>query len=391
MARIEACDGEVGRRREALADALREARVDAAVVATEPNFTYLSGYATPSWAMRARPLMLVVTAAGDGTAVISDAEAERLREIVPGIAVAPFSEPVAVPIGGEPVLDFVAAAVHRLVDVLTHGRPARVAIERAAPFGPGLTEAAVNALSARLGVELVDIAPLLWPLRRQKSNAELNCLRAAASILDNAYLRFGARVGPGMTERELYAELATAAAGEGADRLGYGVIVGGAMRPLLGPPGDRAWDAGDVLMVDAGVVRDGYWADYSRHFAAVEPPAATRVAYARIVDALAAGRAACLPGASAADVAAAITGELPRHRDGAFGRVGHGVGLDLTEPPSLHRGERVELLPGMTLCLEPVAAFDGVGRLVGEEMVAVTEQGCELLSPPFPAELEVIA
>lgn len=374
-------------RRLAFGRRLDLAGVDAAIIATEPSFAYLTGYATPSWAMRSRPIAFVAFRDGGGTAVLSAAEAPSVAASALGIAAEGYADPAPDGNGGPP--DFGRALADRLVAVLGPRRPTRIAVELGSAFPPGLAPATLDVVRVGLGVELVDCGPLLWPLRLTKTDAEIGLMRAAADALAGVYASFAAEARTGMTERELHELLEYAAVRHVGAQLRYATVVAGAQRPLLGPPGARAWQPEDVLLVDVGIVRDGYWTDFSRHFAASEQPAAVRAAYARIVTALGAGRDACRPGARAGDVAAAMGGELPPAHD-AFGRLGHGVGLELTEPPSLHAADRTELRPGMTLCLEPIAWFDGVGHLVGEEVVVVTESGCELLSPPFPVEMELI-
>lgn len=96
------------------------------------------------------------------------------------------------------------------------------------------------------------------------------------------------------------------------------------------------------------------------------------------------------PRVAVADVAAAVADELPADGARAFGRLGHGVGLEIAEPPSLHPADPTVLEPGMTLCVEPTSGFGDAGNLVGEEMVVVTEDGGELLSPAFPDTIEVL-
>lgn len=63
-----------------------------------------------------------------------------------------------------------------------------------------------------------------------------------------------------------------------------------------------------------------------------------------------------------------------------FGRIGHGIGVDQCEPPSIHTRNRLLMKPGMALCIEPNFYLPGVGSFIGEEQVIVTERGYELIS-----------
>lgn len=382
---------DAGRRRAAFQEALEPAGARCAVVTSPSNFAYLTGYQTPSWANVARPIALVVPADGTPCAVISEGEADRIAAWDPGLEVRGYTEPsgsLDEPTGpgyAAAAVDLIAAA-HPQAEGSTGGS---VAIELSGPSLPGLPPAAVDALAERLSAALVDLDALIWPLRMLKTPFELQALRESAAALGRAFERFAGRIAPGMSERRLAAEFAVAAAEEEGCELSYVVVVAGAVRPALGPPTDRVWQPQELLTVDAGMVSGGYWADFCRHYAAVGSSPAQEDAYAGLVGALRAGRGSIAAGGTVAELADSVAGAL-RMGTGGFGRLGHGIGLDIAEPPSLHSADPNALRDGMALCVEPSARVEGVGHLVAEEMVAVGGDGAELLSPPFPDELEVI-
>jgi Xaa-Pro aminopeptidase len=378
---VSAGDADVGRRRDALATALAEQDLDAALVASRGNFTYLSGYVSPTWPNVARPMALLVTADGHCAALVGEGEAQAVAALAPGAEPVVYREPRS---HGSAAPNFADALVDALAGHLGDRPLRRLAIELEPPSPPGLVPAALERLRERLGADLQDVGRLLWPLRERKSAYEIGRMRAAAQALGRAYDAFAAEARPGMSEREL-ARAMTAAAAREADQVGYLVVVAGAGNAPLAPPTERVWERGELLLVDTGVLVDGYWADLSRHFAAGEPTAAQESAYARVVEAQRRGRAAVREGVSPAAVAVEMAAVLPPGT--GFGRFGHGIGVEITEPPSLHASEEEPLPAGATLCVEPSAAFDDAGFLVGEEMVAVTEGGAELLSPPFPERL----
>jgi Xaa-Pro aminopeptidase len=213
-------------------------------------------------------------------------------------------------------------------------------------------------------------------------------LRAVAQVLGEAYTRFERVAAPGSTERQLHRVFTAAAAESGADRVGYTSVVADIERGALAGPSDRRWEKGHLLMIDAGIVLDGYWADFSRIYASESITYDEARAYRGLVESLQRGRAIVRPNISAATVVRALS-EAGERRP-VFGRAGHGIGLDLTEPPSLHPDEPKELEWGMTLCLEPNRLVPGIGYVAAEEEVVVTETGAEPLSPPFPSELKVL-
>ena len=377
----------MGARRAATLRALDEARADAIVLGAEANVAYLSGYLTPSWANRSRPMALILDRRGRCAIAVSSAEAERVAEDAVHAEPLPYLHPSVVRDEGPVATDFGPAVVENICAWL--GPVRRVATELRSPGGPGLAPGLLDDLTRGLGAELIDAGPVLWPLRLLKSRAEIDCLTRAANALEHVFAMLSSRVEVGMTEREIYAALLTAAADAGADRVGYAVVVAGVREAVLGGPRDRRWEEGELLLVDVGLVVAGYWADFCRHISAGRATVAQHDAYRGITRALEAGRLSARPGATAGEVAAAVAGALPISR-GAFGRLGHGIGLEIAEPPSVHLADETELQAGMVLCIEPSCAIPGVGTLVGEEIVAITNGDARLVSPAFPEQLQEV-
>jgi len=152
----------------------------------------------------------------------------------------------------------------------------------------------------------------------------------------------------------------------------------------MSPAGGGPLGLGGVLMFDAGVVWGGAFCDFDRNFSVGPPAASARAADARLIEATEAGFAAARPGATAAELFRAMDAVLG---GGSEGRLGHGLGMQLTEPPSLLPHDDTVLEAGMILTLEP-GIETGPGRLmVHEENIVVTETGAEWLSPRAGAAL----
>ncbi|HKG37536.1 MAG TPA: Xaa-Pro peptidase family protein [Conexibacter sp.] len=369
---------------------LVEERFDAAVLASEANFTYVTGYTTPSWAMTARPLTVVVEP-DRCTAVVGSLDAEPLAAACPWLEIVPYTDPSIRRLDGLCLADFAASAVELIAGVLDGRGVRRLGIEASAPSASGLPHASLLALAAALGVELHDVAPVLWRLRQIKTPYELDRLAHVGQQLGRLYELFAERARPGMSERELHGLVRSAAGEVDVDRIGYSIAIAG---DSIGEgfPGERRWERGELLLLDTSLVADGYASDFCRHYAAGDADDAQVEGYARLVRAVQAGRTACRPGATMGDLVAAMVEHLPA-QDGAspldIGRIGHGIGLDLTEPPSVAPADDTTLQPGMALTVEPSGTYP-CGHLEAEEMVAITDDGHRLLSPPYPAELPVL-
>jgi Xaa-Pro aminopeptidase len=145
-------------------------------------------------------------------------------------------------------------------------------------------------------------------------------------------------------------------------------------------------------MLDTGSVFDGYFCDFDRNFAFGRPPDAALRAYDVLYRATEAGLRAARPGATAADVFNSMWRELGAGdpSGNAVGRLGHGLGMQLTEWPSLTWFDQTVLQPGMALTLEPGLSIAPGQMMVHEENIIIREQGAVLLTQRAPAELPVI-
>jgi len=180
---------------------------------------------------------------------------------------------------------------------------------------------------------------------------------------------------------------------EGADWVSY--IAGGAGQggygDVISPADERPLQAGDVLMLDTGAVREGYFCDFDRNFAIGRVADDVRRAHSSLHAATEAALATLRPGMLARDLHRILSEALAR--EGAVaggGRLGHGLGLTLTEWPSLTPLDTTELREGMVLTLEPGVEIAPGRILVHEENIVLRADGPELLSRRAAAELPEI-
>jgi len=150
-----------------------------------------------------------------------------------------------------------------------------------------------------------------------------------------------------------------------------------------------------VLILDVGVTFDGYYCDFDRNFSVGPPAPAVARAHDVVWRATEAGIAAARPGATCADLFAAMDAVLAPHADpsagGEVGRLGHGLGMVLTEFPSITPWDRTVLEPGMVLTIEPGLATEPGRMMVHEENVVITGDGARVLTRRAPREIPVLA
>jgi Xaa-Pro aminopeptidase len=165
---------------------------------------------------------------------------------------------------------------------------------------------------------------------------------------------------------------------------GYGDIIMG--------PGDRKLADGDILIIDTGSVFDGYYCDFDRNFAFGHASDKAKRVYDTLYRSTDAGLAAARPGATTTDVWQAMWSVLAAGgaTSNDVGRMGHGLGAQLTEWPSLTANDHNPLEPGMVITLEPGMDFDGDKLMVHEENIVITESGADLLSKRAAAEMPVV-
>ena len=199
---------------------------------------------------------------------------------------------------------------------------------------------------------------------------------------------------PGRTEAEVGADIAAAIVEEGHASAAF-VIVGS------GPNGasphhelsDRVIESGDVVVVDiGGPLPTGYFSDSTRTYAVgAEPPPRVREAYAALQDAQERAVAAVRPGVRAEDVDAVARVRLTESGLGErfLHRTGHGIGLDVHEDPYIVGGNALPLEPGMAFSVEPGVYLDGAWGARIEDIVVVTDDGCERLNTR-PRDLVVL-
>lgn len=237
--------------------------------------------------------------------------------------------------------------------------------------------------------EFVDAAPILWELRIVKSDAEIQRLREVATATDAAIAAAYDALAGGPTERELKIVMAGALVARGMD-FGWCSVAYGPKGTTLIEATDRSPEAGEIVRIDLVGINRGYYSDMSRVNAfARSPNAAAQRAHEAILKTNLALQQETGPGVRSADLA-----RLGHETLAQFGypmlapQVGHGIGRDVHEPPYLAEWDTTMLRPGMVIDLEPAMRVAGVGSVNIEDMVLVTESGCEPLTR-YPRELAV--
>jgi Xaa-Pro aminopeptidase len=197
----------------------------------------------------------------------------------------------------------------------------------------------------------------------------------------------------GMTERDLAAEIEYRMRRLGAEKPSFETIVAGGRRSALphAQPTAAPLRTGQLVVIDMGAFVDGYASDMTRMLFLGTPGARVKRVYAAVLEAQLAGIDAVRAGVPACKVDAAARRVLRAHGfERAFVHsTGHGLGLEIHEPPRLGKRDKTILQPGMAVTVEPGVYLENFGGIRIEDTVEVTATGCRVLTPT-PKELRVI-
>jgi Xaa-Pro dipeptidase len=358
---------------------------DALLCTAPANIRYFTGFDTRFWESPTRPWFVIVPLAGEPIAVIPEVGAPVMAATwVKDIRTWPAPRPDD---DGTTLLTAALAGLPR--------RFGRIGAELGREMSLRMPVAQFLELRTRVPLELADGSPCLWEIRMVKTDAEIDRIRRICRIAGDAYAALPRLIGIGDTVRDACRRLSTELLQRGADAIPFiaGVAGAGGVPQIIGAPNDRRLVEGDLLFIDTGATFDGYFCDFDRIYAvgALRSTAAQQ-AHEVIWDATEAGIRAAGPGVTAEDVwqsmAAVLSTAGPAGNN--VGRLGHGLGLQLTEPPSNMRGDRTVLRDGMVLTIEPGIEYEAGRMIVHEEDVVITADGCDVLTPRAPRELWAI-
>ncbi|EFL89957.1 Xaa-Pro peptidase family protein [Ahrensia sp. R2A130] len=347
--------------------------LDALLLTTPADIGYVTGFLTRFYESPTRPWFVIVPRQGDVVAVIPAIGEPLMRRCgVTDIRTWPAPRPAD---------DGVSLLGETLREIA--GPSGTIAIPSHLETHLRMPMADFEKLRADSGLTFGPDHGVMAAARAIKSDAEVAKIEHVCGIAGRAFDRVGeiARVGVGLDD--VFRRFQMLCLEEGAEAVEY--LAGGAgpfgYSDVISPATDTPLASGDVLMLDTGCVVDGYFCDYDRNFAIGQPDPLMRDAHARLLEATQAGFEAAKPGATAADLFhamdAIVTGGA---NDPASGRLGHGLGMQLTEGCSLLPHDRTELRPGMVLTLEPgIATRDG-NMLVHEENIVITDTGARPLT-----------
>ncbi len=352
---------------------------------TEPEVRYFTGFQTLFWQSPTRPWFVFVPALGKPVAVIPAIGAQLMHQT--------WIDDIRTWSAPTPSNDGISLLVDLLLPLSTSR--ARLGIlkghETSLRMPLGDWEKLVESLP---GLQMVDATNLVQGLRMIKSPAEIEKLSYICSVGSEAFAQAPEFIAVGMPLEEVFREFRRTAIALGADDAPY--VVGGADQggysDVISPPSRRPLKVGDVLMMDTGCTWDGYYCDFDRNWAIQRADDQAKRAYDVLWRATQAGIDAARPGNTSRDLYLAMSTVLSEMdgSGGDIGRLGHGLGMQLTEQPSHAAFDETVLKENMVLTIEPSLSYGNGLMMVHEENIVVGPITSRLLSTRAATELPII-
>lgn len=357
---------------------------DALLLTAPPNVRYFTGFDSQFWESPTRPWFVIVPREGAPIAVIPEIGAPEMA-----LTWIKDIRTWAAPNPKDDGLSLLKSTIESLPR--KHGK---VGAEMGREMALRMPVAEFLQLRDSLALSLENGSPCIWEIRMVKTAAEIAHIHYICQIASDAYEALPSQISIGESEREIVRKLRIDIARRGADSTPFMPAIsgpGGVAQIVCGPH-DRPIGKGDILFIDTGSTFDGYFCDFDRNYAVGQVSDEAKRVHEALWLATEAGIAAAVPGARTDDVWRAMAAII--EAGGAIGnnvgRLGHGLGMQLTEPPSHRLGDGTLIVENMVLTIEPGMEYAPGKMIVHEENIAVTKDGPRLLTKRAPRELPVI-
>ena len=359
----------IQRRLERVRGSVRERGLDALLVTNPENRRYLSGFTGHDSGADSAGALYVTQS--DVVLITDGRYVEIAEHECPGLRIAQRQG------------DFASAAAAVVVE-----SGARTIGFEAAHVTVALRDdlaAALQSTGKGERIELMPVRSFVEPLRVVKDAAEIRLIERAVAITDETFEHLCAYLRPGLTEREVAAEIERFMRSRGADGLAFESIVASGPNSSLphATPGSRVLGEGEPVTIDMGSRFDGYCSDMTRTVCLGAPSAEMQSIYDAVVRALEVCEAGIVPGMTGQQADALARDSLAEAGFGEYftHSTGHGVGLEIHEAPRLSRFATDETLaPGMIITIEPGVYIPGKGGVRVEDIAVVTETGIRILN-----------
>ena len=362
---------------------LENENIDAIVITSPANFRYFSGLDSNFWESPTRPWFLIISKNGKIKALVpsiglSAIESTFIKDIEVWQSPNPKDE-------GTSLLKKIIKTFPKNSNIgfeLGMETYLRMSIKEFLKIKKDLQE-----------YNFIDSTNIVWSLRKIKSDLEIKNIEKICSITSKVFNNLINKISLGMSEREIATIFKKDLINNGVDYIMYLSCASGinGYNQIICNPSEKKIGDGDILIIDTGSTLNGYYCDFDRNFGFGNINQKSLDAYNKLWDATEKTLEIIKPGISCKEVYESLSKNLfSSNVKSNVGRMGHGFGLQLTEPPSIMIDDNTILEKNMILALEPSIEIENDLILVHEENILITHNGNRLLSSRTPKELPVI-
>ena len=363
---------------------LDKENIEAIIITSPSNFRYFSGLDSNFWESPTRPWFLIIS------------KKDPIKAIIPSIGIAPIERTFIKNI-----------EVWQSPNPKDEGVSLLKKIIKSFPKNSNIGFELANETHLRMSIQdyikiqeelsdynFVDASKVIWNLRKFKSNIEIEYISKICSIASMVFDNFPDKIYSKITEREAASLFKKELINKGAEYIMYMACASGkgGYDQIITNPTEKQLKNGDILIIDTGSTLNGYFCDFDRNFGFGKISQTSLDAYAKLWEAIESTLEIIKPGINCSEIYSSLSKYLlpENNNNGSVGRMGHGIGLQLTEPPSIMRNDQTIIEKNMIITLEPSIELSKNVMLVQEENILITEDGFKLLSTRTPEKLPII-
>ena len=351
--------------------------IDALFICTEAEFFYFTGFRTQFWQSPARPWFLVIPAKKSPIAIIPEIGLHLFKtcgfkQVITWPSPRPRDE-----------------GISDLIKILKKFHSIGLSMGPESSLRMPLNDLLM--LQSQVGSEWRDATPIIRKQRMIKSKNEIKFIKKICNIGGLAFSKVPKFASSGDSLISISKQFTKKLLDFGADYVPYLAVAAGhaGYCDIISPPNEKKVETGDILILDTGATFKGYFCDFDRNFSFGKPnkdiAEAYRLAWIATENAISYAK----PGMAASQLFD-IMNKTIGSDNSSVGRFGHGLGIQLTEWPSVCSHDHTTLMPGMVITIEPSVEFGKNFIMVHEENIIITDTGAEILTLRAPSNIEII-
>jgi len=360
--------------------------IDMILITSPHNFRYFTGLDSYFWESPTRPWFLLILKTGDPIAIIPSIGQSTLEKTwIKNIQTWPSPQPN----------DEGITALKKTITKTLPGK-SNIGCELGLESHLRMSINDFDKLRNNLiNYKFINASDILWQIRMIKSQNEISKIKKIIKIASEVFDNLPEKMHVGMTEIEICNIFKKELIDKGADHTLYMSCASGqgGYNQIICEPSRKKITKGDILIIDTGSTFDGYFCDFDRNYGFGEISTASKNAYNVLWEATEKGLGQASPGSTCQDINNAMLSILQKagSTSNNVGRMGHGLGLQLTEPPSIMSNDTTILKENMIMTIEPCFEYAPGKMLVHEENILITKNGFERLSTRTPKTIPTIS